>query len=46
MSFKNIAAERTTVTRDTILVEEKTGNIYESLVAISKRANQISTELK
>lgn len=46
MSFKNIAAERTTVTRDTILVEEKTGNIYESLVAISKRANQISAELK
>ena len=46
MSFKNIAAERTTVTRDTILVEEKTGNIYESLVAISKRANQISSELK
>lgn len=46
MSFKNISAERTTVTRDTIRVEEKTGNIYESLVAISKRANQISTELK
>ena len=46
MSFKNTSAERTTVTRDTILVEEKTGNIYESLVAISKRANQISTELK
>jgi DNA-directed RNA polymerase subunit K/omega len=46
MSFKNTTAERTTVTRDTILVEEKTGNIYESLVAISKRANQISTELK
>ena len=46
MSFKNIAAERTTVTRDTILVEEKTGNIYESLVAISKRANQINSEIK
>ncbi len=46
MSIKNTAAEKTTVTRDTILLEEKTGNIYESLVAISKRANQISTETK
>jgi type IV secretory pathway TrbF-like protein len=40
MSFKNISAERTTVTRDTILVEEKTGNIYESLVAISTQKLQ------
>ncbi|MBM3417833.1 MAG: DNA-directed RNA polymerase subunit omega [Bacteroidetes bacterium] len=46
MSVKNIAAEKTTVTRDTILLEEKTGNIYESLVAISKRSNQISVEMK
>ncbi|MBM3430579.1 MAG: RNA polymerase Rpb6, partial [Bacteroidetes bacterium] len=34
MSIKNTAAEKTTVTRDTILLEEKTGNIYEALVAI------------
>jgi DNA-directed RNA polymerase subunit K/omega len=27
-------------------MEEKTGNIYQSLVAISKRANQISSEVK
>lgn len=46
MSIKNTAAEKTTVTRDTILIEEKTGNIYQSLVAISKRANQISAETK
>ena len=46
MSIKNTAAEKTTVTRDTILLEEKTGNIYQSLVAISKRANQISAETK
>ncbi|MBM3160335.1 MAG: DNA-directed RNA polymerase subunit omega [Bacteroidetes bacterium] len=46
MSVKNFAAEKTTVTRDTILLEEKTGNIYESLVAISKRSNQISVEMK
>ena len=46
MSQKNTPAEKSTITRDTIRLEEKTGNIYESLVAISKRANQISTELK
>jgi DNA-directed RNA polymerase subunit K/omega len=46
MSSKVNQAERTKVTRDTILIEEKTGNIYQSLVAISKRANQISTQLK
>lgn len=46
MSIKNTVAEKTTVTRDTILLEEKTGNIYEALVAISKRSNQISVELK
>jgi DNA-directed RNA polymerase subunit K/omega len=46
MSSKANQAERTTVTRDTILLEEKTGNIYQSLVAVSKRANQISSQLK
>ena len=46
MNFKNSTAERSTVTRDTILMEEKTGNIYESIVAVSKRSNQISAELK
>ncbi len=39
-------AERSTVTRDTIKMEKSTGNIYESIVAISKRSNQISVELK
>lgn len=46
MNFKNVNAEKTTVTRDTIQLEEKTGNIYESIVVISKRANQISSTLK
>ena len=35
-----------TVTRDVAKLAAPTGNIYESLVIISKRANQISTELK
>jgi len=46
MSYRNTNAEKTTITRDTILIEEKTGNIYQSLVAISKRSNQISTQIK
>jgi hypothetical protein len=46
MNFKNSAAEKTTITRDTILFEEKCGNIYEAIVAMSKRANQISVDLK
>lgn len=46
MSFKNSTAERTTITRNTIDIEAKSGNIYESLVMLSKRSNQISIELK
>ena len=46
MNFKNSTAERSTVTRDTIKMEKETGNIYESIVAMSKRSNQISVELK
>ena len=46
MSVKNSNAEKTTITRDILHLEEKTGNIYESIVAISKRANQISVEIK
>lgn len=46
MNFKNSTAERSTVTRDTIEMEKATGNIYESIVAMAKRSNQISVELK
>lgn len=46
MNFKNSTAERSTVTRDTVEMEKDTGNIYESIVAMSKRSNQISVELK
>jgi DNA-directed RNA polymerase subunit K/omega len=44
MSYKNAAT--TTVTRDLVKYEKGTGNIYESLVVIAKRANHISAELK
>ncbi|MFP5470986.1 MAG: DNA-directed RNA polymerase subunit omega [Bacteroidia bacterium] len=46
MSFKNSTAERTTITRDAVELENLTGNIYETLTAISKRANQLNVELK
>ena len=46
MSFKYSKAERTTITRDTVELEEETGNIYESIVILSKRANQINIDLK
>ena len=45
-NFKTINSERSTITRDTIYFEEKTGNIYESIIAMSRRANQISSEMK
>ena len=44
MNYK--AEATTTVTRNIPDFDRKTGNIYESLVVISKRANHISAELK
>lgn len=46
MNFRNNNSERSIITRDLINFEEGTDNIYESIVIMSKRANQISTELK
>ena len=46
MSFKTSKAQRTTITRNTIDLEKNTSNIYESIVMLSKRANQINVDLK
>lgn len=46
MSFKNSTAEKTTVTRDTLDLEKNTENIYESIVLMSKRSNQLNVDLK
>lgn len=35
-----------TITRDLVDFEDKTGNLYESVVIISKRANQIAVDTK
>ena len=46
MNFKNNNSERSTITRNTIEFEKESQNIYESIVVMSKRANQISAEMK
>jgi len=46
MDYKKSNAPTSTVTRDLREIEKDSENIYESIVAISRRANQISVEVK
>ncbi len=46
MDFKKTNAEQSIVTRDIRRFDGVTGNIYEAISIMSKRANQISSELK
>lgn len=46
MDFKKTNTPQTTVTRDTIQLAEQTGNIYETVCVIAKRANQIAAQMK
>ena len=46
MDFKKTNAELSTVTRDIRRFDGVTGNIYEAVAIMSKRANQISSEMK
>lgn len=46
MDYKKTNAPLTTVTRDMIAMAEQTGNVYETVCIIGKRANQISLEIK
>jgi len=46
MDYKKTNAPLTTVTRDMIAMAEQTGNVYETVCIIGKRANQISADLK
>ena len=47
MNFKNVKAERTTETRNTHKIETLgTGNLFETIVVLSKRSNQLSQNLK
>ena len=46
MDYKKTKAPQTTITRDLNEMEGGTENIYETVVIVSKRANQISVEMK
>mgnify|MGYP003500139967 FL=1 len=46
MDYKKTNAPTNTVTRDIMDLCEDTGNIYESVSIIAKRANQISVVMK
>ena len=46
MDYKKSKAPVNTVTRNIMDLCDETGNIYESVTIISKRANQISVEIK
>lgn len=46
MDYKKTNAPLNTVTRDLIEMSEQTGNIYETVCVISKRANEIASEMK
>ena len=46
MDFKKSNTPVTTVTRDMIELSEQTGNVYETVCIIAKRANQIAAEMK
>lgn len=46
MDYKKTNAPTNTVTRDMIAMAEQTGNVYETVCVIGKRANQIAVEMK
>ncbi len=46
MDYKKTKAPLTTVTRDLNDLDVETDNIYQTVVVASKRANQISVEMK
>ena len=46
MDYKKTNAPTNTVTRDMVALSSDTGNIYETVCIIAKRANQIAVEMK
>ena len=46
MDYKKTNAPLNTVTRDMIELSEQTGNVYETVCIIAKRANQNAGEMK
>lgn len=46
MSIKNTRAEVSTITYDRDKIEDKVGSIYEAIVIMGKRAEQINAEIR
>ena len=46
MDYRKSNAPTNTITRDMMRLSEDTGNVYETVMVIGKRANQISVEIK
>ena len=46
MDYKKSKASVTTITRDINRLDQETHNIYQTVMIVAKRANQISVELK
>jgi len=46
MDFKRVDAPKNTVTRDHNDIDRPTGNLYEAVSILSKRADQIAEDLK
>ncbi|MFB6258762.1 MAG: hypothetical protein ABEH38_08715 [Flavobacteriales bacterium] len=46
MSYKDVNAARNTETRDLRAIEAPSGNLFQSIVVLSKRADQINLEIK
>lgn len=46
MDYKKTNAAQTTITRDLVDLEEQTGNVYETVAILSRRADQIAVDLK
>jgi DNA-directed RNA polymerase subunit K/omega len=46
MDYKKTTAPITTVTRNLDMMTKDTGNVYETVIVVSRRANQIAVEMK
>lgn len=46
MDYKKVKTDTVAVTRDIRRFDEQTGNVYETIVMLSRRSNQISKEIK
>lgn len=46
MDYRKTNAPKSTITRDMMDLSKETGNVYETVMIIGKRANQISSEMK